>query len=211
MATHSSILAQRIPWTEKPGGPWGRKALDMTNTFTFIVVYNVMPISVVQQSDSVIHIRHSFFFFFGCNLCHGGGGGSQFPNQGWNPRPLHWRHRVLTTGPPGKSQTHFFCSSVRWKTNLQTDYYPPYWAFLHQELPFCPLQMEISYLVVQTLSESGDQGHWLPSAVQNSECMVNRKDQGCSSFPSKNKKQKRNYILFPTLTGHNYFLSFSTS
>ena len=77
MATHSSILAYRIPWTEKPGGPWGRKALDMTNTFTFIVVYNVMPISVVQQSDSVIHIRHSFFFFFfGCNLCHGGGGGS---------------------------------------------------------------------------------------------------------------------------------------
>ena len=54
--------------------PWGRKALDMTDTFTFIVVYNVVPISVVQQSDSLIHIRHSFFFF-GCNLCHGGGGG----------------------------------------------------------------------------------------------------------------------------------------
>ena len=42
--------------------PWGRKALDMTDTFTFIVVYNVVPISVVQQSDSLIHIRHSFFF-----------------------------------------------------------------------------------------------------------------------------------------------------
>ena len=27
MATHSSILAWRIPWTEEPGGysPWGRK------------------------------------------------------------------------------------------------------------------------------------------------------------------------------------------
>ena len=23
MATHSSILAWRIPWTEEPGGPWG--------------------------------------------------------------------------------------------------------------------------------------------------------------------------------------------
>jgi len=22
MATHSSILAWRIPWTEEPGGPW---------------------------------------------------------------------------------------------------------------------------------------------------------------------------------------------
>ena len=32
MATHSSILAWRIPWTEEPVGcsPWGRKELDMT-------------------------------------------------------------------------------------------------------------------------------------------------------------------------------------
>ena len=30
MATHSSILAWRIPWTEEPGGysPWGGKELD---------------------------------------------------------------------------------------------------------------------------------------------------------------------------------------
>ena len=30
MATHSRILAWRIPWTEKPGGysPWGRKESD---------------------------------------------------------------------------------------------------------------------------------------------------------------------------------------
>lgn len=70
--------------------------------------------------------------------------------------------------------------------------YPPCWAFLHQELLFCPLQMEISYLAVQALSEFGDQGHWFQSVVQNSECRVNHKDQGCSSFPSKNKKQKKN-------------------
>ena len=32
MATHSSILAWEIPWTEEPGGhsPWGHKELDMT-------------------------------------------------------------------------------------------------------------------------------------------------------------------------------------
>ena len=35
MATHSSILAQRIPWTEGPGGsPWGRKESDMTEQQT---------------------------------------------------------------------------------------------------------------------------------------------------------------------------------
>ena len=32
MATHSSVLAWRIPWTEEPGGPQsiGCKELDMT-------------------------------------------------------------------------------------------------------------------------------------------------------------------------------------
>ena len=31
IATHSSILAWRIPWTEDPGSysPWGHKELDM--------------------------------------------------------------------------------------------------------------------------------------------------------------------------------------
>jgi len=32
MATHSNILARKIPWTEEPGGysPWGHKESDMT-------------------------------------------------------------------------------------------------------------------------------------------------------------------------------------
>ena len=37
MATHSSILAWRIPWTEEPGrlySPWGCKELDMTERLT---------------------------------------------------------------------------------------------------------------------------------------------------------------------------------
>ena len=37
MATHPSILAWRIPWTEDPGGysPWGRNESDMTEQLTF--------------------------------------------------------------------------------------------------------------------------------------------------------------------------------
>ena len=37
MATHSSILAWKIPWTEKPGGlqSMGRKESDMTEQFHF--------------------------------------------------------------------------------------------------------------------------------------------------------------------------------
>ena len=37
MATHSSTLAWKIPWTEEPGGLqfMGRKELDMTERFHF--------------------------------------------------------------------------------------------------------------------------------------------------------------------------------
>ena len=36
MATHSSILTWRSPWTEDPGGysPWGFQKLDMTERLT---------------------------------------------------------------------------------------------------------------------------------------------------------------------------------
>ena len=38
MATHSSILTWRIPWTEESGGysPWGRKESDMTEPLHFL-------------------------------------------------------------------------------------------------------------------------------------------------------------------------------
>ena len=37
MATHSSILAWKIPWTEEPVGysPWGHKQWDMTEPLHF--------------------------------------------------------------------------------------------------------------------------------------------------------------------------------
>ena len=31
----------------------------------------------------------------------------QFPDQGWNLGPLHWEHKVLAIGPPGKSPQIF--------------------------------------------------------------------------------------------------------
>ena len=39
MATHSSILAWKTPWTEEPGrlySPWGHKESDMTEWLTHI-------------------------------------------------------------------------------------------------------------------------------------------------------------------------------
>ena len=42
MATHSSILAWRIPWMEEPGrySPWGHKESDTTENFTFSLFLN---------------------------------------------------------------------------------------------------------------------------------------------------------------------------
>ena len=42
MATHSSILAWRIPWTEEPGySPWGLKELDMTERLTHTYSHHI--------------------------------------------------------------------------------------------------------------------------------------------------------------------------
>ena len=42
MATHSSILAWRIPWTEEPGSPWDHKESDMTEQGTLShFIYNL--------------------------------------------------------------------------------------------------------------------------------------------------------------------------
>ena len=41
MATHSSILACRIPWTEEPGGLGGHKESDMTERLTLSLYTHV--------------------------------------------------------------------------------------------------------------------------------------------------------------------------
>jgi len=52
-----------------------------------------------------------FFFIFKILGCATQNGKSQFPDQGSHPlpgppTPLHWKHGVLTSGPPGKSQPY---------------------------------------------------------------------------------------------------------
>ena len=54
MATHFSILAWEIPWTEEPGGlqSWGCKEFDMTERLTllFFKVSYEFPASFYYQS-----------------------------------------------------------------------------------------------------------------------------------------------------------------
>lgn len=48
------------------------------------------------------------FLLFDCTIGHVG---SSFPEQGLNPRPLQWKHRVLNVRPPGKSPRCLFLKS----------------------------------------------------------------------------------------------------
>ena len=65
MATHSSILAWRIPWTEKPGwSPWGYKESDTTELLTLTLIWldrNVHYIYILSCLVTFI-INHKVIF-----------------------------------------------------------------------------------------------------------------------------------------------------
>ena len=53
MATHSSILAWRIPWTEEPGGlqSWGRRESDMTKTRLYLLLLSPLNLFIIPGVD----------------------------------------------------------------------------------------------------------------------------------------------------------------
>ena len=52
MATHSSTLAWRVPWTEEPGGYslWGHKELDMTKQIQHAWTKQVSTQACIQRT-----------------------------------------------------------------------------------------------------------------------------------------------------------------
>ena len=54
MATHSSILAWRIPWTEETDSPWGHKESDMTEqlTLSLQVIGNWILTFTIQENHT---------------------------------------------------------------------------------------------------------------------------------------------------------------
>ena len=82
MATHSSILAWRIPWTEEPGGlqvivsqesdttsnNWACMQSSILLKYSWFKNNNAVLISAVQQRDSIIYIF--FFIFFSIMVYH---------------------------------------------------------------------------------------------------------------------------------------------
>ena len=65
----------------------------------------------IQNNWQTLFIKlfYSSSFFVGCVARHVG---SQFPDQGPNSHPLHWKGRVLIAGPPGKSQQRLFLTRI---------------------------------------------------------------------------------------------------
>ena len=54
MATHSSILAWTIPWTEEPGGLqfWGHKKLDMTKWVTHSLSLSLSQNTLMEKEEN---------------------------------------------------------------------------------------------------------------------------------------------------------------
>ena len=57
MATHSSNLAWRIPWTEEP---WGHKELDMAEKL-LLIISSMSFIVLVPAFRSLIYFEVCFF------------------------------------------------------------------------------------------------------------------------------------------------------
>ena len=128
MATHSSILAQRILWTKEPGrGPRGHKESDRTKATQHDVVRENRT---GHLSDSYLHfvIKDKYLFLFnkikkkifGCTTRFVV---SQFPDQRWNPKPQQRKSRILTTGLPGNSQGSLYLIANNCISQVYPNYY----------------------------------------------------------------------------------------
>ena len=124
MATHFSILAWRIPWTEEPGRlqSIGSQRVGQgwaTDTFTFKQDYHLKKKNKKKQktrqttakgmeplNSSSVHlpVQEMFvvwqIFFLIWGPLHAG---ISFPSTGIEPVHLTLEAQVLTTGPPVKS------------------------------------------------------------------------------------------------------------
>ena len=78
MATHSSILAWRIPWTEEPGGLQSIR-VSKSQTCTGGRLFTIWATSLVLSYSSLcpidfcccstpVYIAHILFFFFFCQM-----------------------------------------------------------------------------------------------------------------------------------------------
>ena len=94
----------------------GNHLIQIIKENLFVKVNNHPPIPLFYKqnkyllsslSPSLLSFFLKLFIFLSHAIWHVG---SLFPNQGLNPWPLYWKHRVLTIGPPKKSTPFLFDS-----------------------------------------------------------------------------------------------------
>ena len=94
------------PTLTKPGKNLGSPSYLWPVSETGLAVFNnVQWAWWCHQGSSLFPVSISFFFFF--KLWGLWSLRSWFPHQGLNLGPPQWKHRVLTTGPPGNSPFWF--------------------------------------------------------------------------------------------------------
>ena len=81
-------------------------------TFRYISLEEVLSSASSSYQRLPVFLFKKLFYYSYCNYIYflavlAGHMGSLFPNQGQNPQPLYWKHRVLTTEPSGKSPPVF--------------------------------------------------------------------------------------------------------
>ena len=136
MATHSSILACRIPWTEEPaalqsmglqkaGHDWttNTKPLIRGKVKTYFTVLKVImiyslrslnfhtTISILKKlmwKNIPIAFLFQIFIYLAVRFSLVAAYGIYFSDQGSVLSPLHWECRVLATEPPGEFCPLFF-------------------------------------------------------------------------------------------------------
>ena len=64
MATHSSILAWRIPWTEVGCSPWGHKESDKTEQLTLHSCFTTLYWFILYSKVNQLYV-YIYPFFFG--------------------------------------------------------------------------------------------------------------------------------------------------
>ena len=116
-----NILVVARHWEGNVGGRGVVVAVKGTTWGIFVVMKKFCPLTVSMSISWLCYcgfarccssgelgkgymaslcIIYLFIYLFGHTTWHAG---SQFPDQGSNPRPLQWKRGVLTTGLPGKS------------------------------------------------------------------------------------------------------------
>ena len=131
MASHSSTLAWKIPWTEEPGRLWSMGSLrvghDWATSLSCIGEGNSNPLQCSCLENprdggawwaAVYGVAQSQTWLKWLSSSSSKTCRILVPRSGIKPCPVKWKHGALTTGLPGKSSQVAIVLSVKVSTEI---------------------------------------------------------------------------------------------